>query len=338
MLRREAIAMNPRRVLVLGATGSFGRAMAAELRSLGWPVRALIRDPDRLLTGPMALPGLEVAAGDALDPVAVDAAAEGCAAIVHAVSLPYPQWPSVMPRVTDNVIAAAARRSAVVLFPGNVYGFGRQTGKPLTEKAPMRPDTRKGALRVALEDRLAEAARQRSLKAVILRAGDFFGPTVRNGLVDRIFGNAARGKPIKVLGRTDVVHQWAYVPDLARVGADLLAMADLLEPVEIVHFRGHVADPHARFLGRIAALAGRPGLRVRRINWRAIQMLALFRPMARELLELRYLFDDAVVLDDPRRRDLLPTFTPTPLDDAIRQTLTSYRREYVPRRLQEVVD
>ncbi|TVR97134.1 MAG: NAD-dependent epimerase/dehydratase family protein [Rhodospirillales bacterium] len=322
--------MNRCQVLVLGATGSFGRAIAAELRALGWPVRALVRDPERLITGRRAVPGLEVMAGDALDPAAVAAAAEGCSAIVHAVSLPYHQWSPVMPRVTENVIAAAVRRTAVVLFPGNVYGFGKQTGKPLTEKAAMRPDTRKGALRVALEERLAEAAKAGGVKVVILRAGDFFGPTVRNGLVDRIFGNAARGKPIKVLGRTDVAHQWAYVPDLARIGADLLAMADLLEPFEIVHFRGHVADPHARFLHRIATLAGRSNLPIRRINWRAIKVLGLFRPMARELLELRHLFDEAVIIDDPRRRDLLPAFTPTPIDNAIRETLASYRRERAP--------
>ena len=42
-------------------------------------------------------------------------------------------------------------------------------------------------------------------------------------------------------------------------------------------------------------------------------------PMLRELLELDYLFEDPVILDDPARRRLVPSFQPTPLDAAIAQ-------------------
>jgi uncharacterized protein YbjT (DUF2867 family) len=35
-------------VLVVGATGYLGRHMVAHLREAGYPVRALVRDPDQL--------------------------------------------------------------------------------------------------------------------------------------------------------------------------------------------------------------------------------------------------------------------------------------------------
>ena len=44
------------------------------------------------------------------------------------------------------------------------------------------------------------------------------------------------------------------------------------------------------------------------------------------MLELRYLWDRAVILDGSRLARTLPEFLPTPLDDAINATLDSYRR------------
>lgn len=159
----------------------------------------------------------------------------------------------------------------------------------------------------------------------MLRAGDFFGPTVRNGLVDRIFGRAAHGRPIEALGRLDVPHQWAYVPDLARLAADLIEIADRLAPFDVVHFAGRVARRQRDFLELVAHAAGHPDLAVRTVPWWLVRLMGLYDAQLRELMELRYLFDDAVTLDDPRRRELLPDFVPTPLETAVRETVAGYR-------------
>ena len=306
--------------LVLGGSGSFGGAMAREMLARGWAVRALVRQPERL-----RIPGIEAVAGDALDGPTVLRAAEGQSVVVHGINYPYHLWHPNMERVTANALRAARAHGATLVFPGNVYGFGRQTEMVLPETAGMRPNSDKGRLRVRLETMLKAATVDGAARVLIVRAGDYFGPTVRNGYVDRIFGNAAAAKPMQVFGRPSAAHQWAYVPDLARLALDLLERQAALAPFETVHFRGHVAASQRAFLRLVAARARHPGLGIRRLPWSLLWLAGLFDPVLRELREMRYLFDEAIVIDDPRRRVLLPDFQTTAIETAIDDTLRSYR-------------
>jgi len=317
--------MRAETVLVLGATGGFGGAVARELAGRGCRVRVLARDPVKAADRLADYPDFEIVRGDAQDANAVAQAAEGARVIVHGINYPYHQWVPYMVRATANVAAAARRTRATILFPGNVYGLGRQTGRPLDETAPNRNDTRKGRLRTDLEVSLRATVGD-GVQVVVLRANDYFGPTVRNQLVDRMFGAAARGQAITVLGNIDGPHQWAYLPDAARAAASLLERRAQLDEFDVVHFAGFLVDPQRAFLERIAALAGHPGLAIRQVPWWFVQARGWFDPDAREVLELRYLWDNAVILDGARLSRLLPDLVPTPLDEAISATLDSYRR------------
>jgi nucleoside-diphosphate-sugar epimerase len=316
-----------RTVLVLGATGGFGGAVARELLGRGRSVRALVRDPDRAARRLPAADALQVVRGDAMDLASLSEAAAGCGAIVHGVNYPYDRWEPFMPRATDNVAAAARAAKAVVLFPGNVFGLGAPAAAPFDETVVQRPNSRKGALRVRLEESLRRGVESGGFRVLVLRAAAYFGPTVRNGLVDMIFARAVAGRPISMFGDLDLPHQWAYVPDLARAAADLLDLADRLEPFEVVHFAGHVARRQREFLEMIAARAGRPGLAVNGIPWRLLEDLSSREAGLREMLELRHLYEGSLILDDPRRRELLPAFQATPIEEAVSETLASYRAE-----------
>jgi nucleoside-diphosphate-sugar epimerase len=311
-------------VLVIGAAGAFGRAVAEAFARAGHRVRGLVRAP----AGPDAVPqGVEIVTGDAQDRSTLDSAARGVGIIVHAVNYPYPMWDPAMREVSAKIIAVSRATGALLIFPGNVYGLGAQTGRALAEDAPQAATTRKGRLRAELEFMMARACDDGRLRALVLRAGDFFGPTVRNGLVDRIFARAAQGRAMQILGRPAMPHQWAFVPDLARLAVELVAREEALAPFQVVHFAGHVVTRQLDFLREVAIAAGRPELGVRVMPWWLLRAAALVDPIPRELLELDYLFDDAVILDDPARRRLLPTFQTTPLATAIAATLGSYRRE-----------
>ncbi len=318
--RGQLMHMSPN-VLIVGAGGGFGAALAAELVQSGWRVRGLVRTSKHT-----ALPaGVELVIGDAQDRSTLTRCAEGVGAVVHAVNYPYAQWDPAMREVSAKIIAATREVGARLVFPGNVYGFGPQIGRAIAEDAPQEPTTRKGRLRAEIEFMIQRATDDGRMRALIMRAGDFFGPTVRNGLVDRIFGRAAIGKSMQTLGRLSMPHQWAYVPDLARLTAELLLAEDRLKPFEIVHFAGHVVTRQIDFLREVAAAAGRPELAVRTTPWWLVRFAALFDHTVGELVELAYLFDDAVILDDPARRRLAPSFQGTPLPTAIAATLGSYR-------------
>jgi len=315
--------------LVLGASGSFGGAVAAELIGRGRALKVLARNPEKaaaaLRRGAGAQPvGVEFVAGDVQDRDRVSAAAAGCGVIVHGINYPYDRWLPHMETANQNVIAAARAAGAAILFPGNVYSLGAQTERPLAEAAPNRPCSGKGALRVRLEEALRRAAED-GLQVLIVRAGDYFGPTVRNGLVDAVFGNAVAGKAMRALGNLEIGHQWAYLPDLARAAVELVERRATLAPFEVVHFAGHLADPARAFLEAVARQAGHPGLKVFNPPWLLLRALGLFDGVVRELIEMRYLFDQTVALDGARLRALLPDFADSPLDEAIRRTVDSYR-------------
>ncbi|MDA4636326.1 NAD-dependent epimerase, partial [Escherichia coli] len=93
-------------------------------------------------------------AGDALNPQDVSKAAEGVSLIVHAVNPPgYRDWEKLVVPMLDNTIAAARRVGARVLLPGTVYNFGPDAFPVLGEDSPQHPVTRKGRLRVMMEQR-----------------------------------------------------------------------------------------------------------------------------------------------------------------------------------------
>ncbi len=311
--------------LILGGTGSFGGGLARELLHRSEPIRIFSRNLDTARARFGTSPLVEYFKGDALDSASVARAAEGCGVIVHAMNYPYHMWAPNMRISTNNVIAAAADHNATILFPGNVYGLGEQFDTPLSESAENLAETRKGRLRIILEEQLQEATEGGQIRVLILRAGDFFGPTVRNGLVDPIFGAAASGKSMRVLGELEQQHQWAYMPDLCRVAVDLLRMTDRLSTFEVVHFAGHTVASTGAFMRQIATLAGHPELKINRPSWVMLRGVGLFNSPVHELLELRYLFDHAVLLDDRKLRTLLPDFALTPLERAVRSTIASYR-------------
>src|SRR4051794_7763443 len=76
-------------VLVTGATGKVGNAVAQALARRGDQVRALVRDPGRARPLPPA--AVELARGDVTDPDSVEPAVAGCEVVFTAHGLPE-QW------------------------------------------------------------------------------------------------------------------------------------------------------------------------------------------------------------------------------------------------------
>jgi len=312
--------------LVLGITGSFGGGVARELVRRGRDVRALVRDAGRAEAklGELAR-RVELIAGDVQDRDGLLAAAAGSDFIVHGVNYPYDQWVPNMENATRNVVAAARAAGDGVVFPGNVYGLKPHYDEPLDETHPNDAPSRKGALRVELEGLLAELAEEEGTRVLVVRANDYFGPTVRNGLVDPIFGNAAAGKAMNVIGDPDVRHEMVYVPDVGRATVDLMDL-DGRPPFEVVHVGGYVEPTFRTFLERVARIAGSPN-KVRAAPRIVLRLVGLFNGVARELVEMMYLYENNLVLSDRKLRTLLPDFRYTPIDDAIAATVASYRAE-----------
>ena len=299
--------------LVLGATGGVGGEVARALLARGWRVRALAR-------APRAAPGLDVEwlQGDAMRRADVVAAARGVALIVHAVNPPgYRDWDTLVLPMIDNSIAAARVSGARILLPGTIYNYGAGTAQRLGEDTAQQPSSRKGALRVRMEERLREAAAQ-GVRSLVVRAGDFFGPRPGNNWFSQ--GLVKPGQPLRAItypGAPGVGHAWAYLPDLADTMIRLVEQEDRLGVFETFHFAGHFDGDGTRMVEAIRRAAGDPALPVRRLPWWALRLLAPFVPLFREMAEMRYLWRQPFELDNAKLLRFLGSETHTPLDEAV---------------------
>jgi nucleoside-diphosphate-sugar epimerase len=166
------------RILVLGATGGICYGLVKALLRKGVPTAILVRNLDRASDLFGGDPHLEVIKGDVQDSALLTRAAAGRAFIFHGVNASYERWETFMPAVTCNVIDAAERAKATVVFPGNVYNYGL-IREPATEITPFRPTSSLGKVRVEIEDQLKRASDLGRIRTLIVRLPEVWGRTSR---------------------------------------------------------------------------------------------------------------------------------------------------------------
>ena len=312
---------NGKNVLVLGATGGIGGEMAHRLHARGWHVRALHRQAGQIAARP-GMHKFDWISGDAMQRADVVAAARGVDVIVHAVNPPgYRRWAELVLPMMDNSIAAAQAFGARIVLPGTVYNYGPDVLPELQVDSPQHPVTRKGAIRVQMEQRLQTAATE-GVRSLIVRAGDFFGPQAGNNWFS--MGLVKPGKtPASIIypGKRGVGHQWTYLPDLAETMARLLEQEASLETFARFHMNGHWDADGAQMTDAIRRVLGNARLPVRSFPWWLLGPAAPFVPLFREMKEMRYLWQQPVRMDNVRLLQVLGEEPHTPLDEAVRATM-----------------
>ncbi|MGJ5179553.1 NAD-dependent epimerase/dehydratase family protein [Bradyrhizobium oligotrophicum] len=306
--------------LVLGLTGAIGGAIAAALARRGFAIRALTRRP----AGSRPAPGFAVdwRDGDARDAAAVRAAAEGVSLIVHGVNPPgYARWREDALPMLANTIAAAKAAGATILFPGNVYVYSSASPALVNETTPRRPTTRKGQVRLEMEEMLEQAARD-GVPVIAIRAGDFFGPGVGNSwFAQALAKGGLRAKALQRLTQRGIGHAWAFVPDLAETFARLVDIGAGLPAYTVVNFAGHYDASGHDMTDAVRRVTGRPDLPVKPFPWIMLWLAAPFVRFMREALEMRWLWKQSLALDNRKLVGLLGTEPHTPRDEAVRAAL-----------------
>ena len=127
--------------IVTGA-GPVGTTIAEQLAGQGHRVRILTRSgsgPDH--------PLVERRSVDVSRPEALDELFAGAAAIFHCIhgsAYSAAAWEAELPAAEQNVLAAAGRAGAVVVFPESLYSYDRPD-QAMTEDGPRRADGGNGA-------------------------------------------------------------------------------------------------------------------------------------------------------------------------------------------------
>src|SRR3569833_2006231 len=268
------------RIIVLGAAGRLGFAAGEAFRDAGWQVKGLVR-PRRACAVPRGVEPIEAVTRDE-----AVAAASSCDVVLNALNPAITEWDKNALSLAYGAIAAAEGNGATLLFPGSVWNYGRGMPPVLDEDTPMQPTTRKGKMRVEIEQRIHEAC-DTGMRAILLRAGDFFGAGSGSWFDLVIAKDIARGR-LTYPGPLAVPHAWAYLPDYAATLVRLAEKRANFGAFETFGFPGHTVT------GReiIAAIESvtRSKFTLRPMSWWFLKTIGQLLALGRELSELEYLW------------------------------------------------
>ncbi len=293
-------------IVITGASGRLGQACAQAFTQAGWRVV-----PHSLTNS--------VTTNNPPLPMHADA-------LLHAANPPYTQWSKQAVPALERALEISRALGATLLLPGNVYNY-QPLPVRLDEFAPQSSSTHKGRIRIAMEARLVEAARH-GTRSVVLRAGDFFG-SGRGSWFDLALTSKLRKGQLVYPGDMDVMHAWAYLPDLAQAFVRVAEQRERLAAFESLHFAGHslTGRDWQSALQTIAAQQDwvKPNVQLqpRNMPWGLMRLISPLVPMWREVLEMKYLWDQPHKLVGERLQGLigpLPhTLFPTALNRSLQQ-------------------
>jgi nucleoside-diphosphate-sugar epimerase len=303
---------------VIFGTGPVGLAVMDELLAGGKPVRLVNR------SGWAAVPaGIEVAAGDATDPAFTRQVCAGAAVVYQCSNPPYTEWAERFPPLQAGILEGAAATGAKLVAMENMYMYGSTGGQPLVETLPYAAHTRKGKVRAAMAEALLTAHRQGKVRAVIGRAADFFGPRVRvSALGERVFPVALAGKTVQLIGNPDLPHTYTYMPD---IGKALVVLGEREEALgQVWHIPSAATVTTRQLLQLVGEVIGKP-VQIQTAPRLLLQLLGLFNPNLREVMEMMYQFEEPFVVDHSKFAQAFGNHA-TPLPASIQATVAWWRQ------------
>jgi len=266
---------------ILGANGTIGHQV-----SLALPHTTRIRQVGRHPERENATDQLFKA--DLLDAKATEKAVAGSEVVYLLAGLKYNAkvWQEQWPRVMRNTIDACKRHQSKLIFFDNVYPYGKVQGT-MTETTPFNPCSKKGEVRATIATMLLDEMKRGELTAMIVRSADFYGPGATLSITHSTVTERLRAKKTpQWLGDPKAVHTFTYTPDAART------MVQLATTPSAYGQTWHALTSKVPMTGeqyvRIACeLAGQP-YGIQRLGKTGVQVLGLFMPVLREVVEMMY--------------------------------------------------
>jgi nucleoside-diphosphate-sugar epimerase len=208
--------MTAGKVLVTGATGFTGGALARRLASHNAPVRALVRDQAR--AAPLADLGAEIVQGDLCDPSALSEAMRGVDVVYHIAAIFRQQ--GVEPQMFRQTNARAVQHLLDAAITAGVSRFvhcstvgvhGHIKNPPADEEAPFAPGDAYQQSKLEGERIAARYMAEERLPITIFRPAGIYGPGDLRFL--KLFRGIKRGR-FPMIGDGQALYHWVYIDDL----------------------------------------------------------------------------------------------------------------------------
>ena len=275
--------------VVLGS-GAVGQAVARALIEQGKCVRMINHSGGRPADTPQSV---EMLGGDLYNLDFARKAVEGASVVYQTAQPPYHEWPEKFPPLQASILEAVAEIKGKIVVAENLYMYGEVDG-PIHENLPFKPHTRKGKARAVMADALMFAHRAGRLRAVAVRASDYYGPAALSSTMgERVFIPALKGKAALLTGNPDLPHTHTYIDDFGRA----TVMLGGWEQADGQAW--HVPSPETLTQRQLVTLffneIRRP-VKVSSAGKALLSLAGLFIPDARESVEMLYEFEKPFIM------------------------------------------
>lgn len=269
---------------ILGAGGAIGTELAKALAAFTTNIRLVSRNPKKVNDTDTLF------AANLLQPEAVRNAVAGAEVVYLVAGLEYKAkvWEAQWPVVMRNTIDACTQHGARLVFFDNIYMYDPVYLGHLTEETPIRPVSRKGAVRAAIAQTLLHDIKKGSLQAMIVRAADFLG--MKNSVLTDLVGrNFVKGKKANWLGDPNKRHSFTYTVDAASATALLGNTPDAYG--QVWHLPTDTTPLTGKQWMEAFAKALNTQARYNLTTRGMMNILGLFIPVLREVKEMAYQFE-----------------------------------------------
>ena len=307
---------------ILGSGGAIGVELARALKNYTNEIRLVSRHPQKVNATD------ELMAADLLDEDEVYRAVKGSSVVYVTVGFQYSAkvWKENWPKFMSAVIHACEDLQSKLVFFDNIYMYDPKYLDGMTEKTPVNPSSKKGAIRAEIAKMVMDEVEAGKLKALIARSADFYGPRIKNTsvLTETVFNSLSKGKRAMWMSSVNFKHSYTYTPDAGKATALLGNTEDAFG--QVWHLPT-AADP---FTGKewIETIASELGVNAKYqvLPKFMLRLIGLFVPIMGEMVEMIYQYDRDYVFNSEKFEKQFD-FKPTSYIQGIREIIRSdYRK------------
>ncbi len=308
---------NQSKHILLGAGGAIGNTLVNELLANKESVKLVSRSEHKLNNAESAKANLTTY-NDVKNVVDENSIVYLIAGLQYNINVWREQWPNIM----TNTIEACKAKNARLIFFDNVYSYGKVDGR-MTEDTPFNPCSKKGEVRVKLNEQLLNEIKNKNLTAMITRAADFYGPYSDKGSIpyNLVFKNLANNKRAQCLANVKTKHSYTYVPDCGKA----LYLLSKTDSAFNQTWHMPTASPALTgkdFINIVAKKLGvKPGYFVL-TKW-MVWLTGIFNGIIKEIYEMLYQNEFDYIFDSSKFEKQF-NFKPTPYEKGIEETINYY--------------
>ncbi len=308
---------------ILGSGGAIGIELAKALKDYTSEIRLVSRNPKKVNETDKLMPV------DLLDFTGINKAVKGSSVVYVTVGFPYSLkvWQENWPQFVFNVIGACKEHKCKLVFFDNIYMYDPNYLDGMNEDTPINPPSKKGKVRAKIAQMIMDEMKAGNLTALIARSADYYGPSIQNTsmLTETVFKNLSNGKKANWMGSVNFKHSFTYTHDAGKATAILGNTEDAYNQV------WHLPTATNPYNGKgwIEAIAKEMGVKPKfqAVPKFMVQILGLFIPIMKEMVEMLYQYDRDYVFDSSKFEKRFK-FKPTPYIEGIKEIIKTDYQNY----------